>query len=149
MGNAQVTKHSVNEILREGNHHSPYYPFNDDQSKEIYLLYREARTSKVAQEGERLFNTNVLQIELLGYYHGDIVAFRFKSSHRPFIMFEYKNGDFQRMLKVLKTSHDNGRSSSKYQNISDLLAISYVTLDGSDFLFVTGVEMRVLHREYW
>jgi hypothetical protein len=143
MGNVQVSRYSVNDILKNGNPNAPFYPFTDPQSLELYQLFRETRKNqdRDVTKYEKKFGANGLQLREIGYYHGEIIAFRFLDSHRPFIFFEYRNVDYKRIMELLKRSHRNQskNSSSKYNPIPEELTISYLHKKDSDIYWVTDV----------
>lgn len=135
----RLTRDSVNDILKG---RAKQYFYKDEVSRELYQTYRAlSRSDNANLHWERTYDIPVLQIAFIGYYHGEIVAFRFKGSHHPFILFEYRNEDYDRILQLLKSSQKLGkRSENGYSAIAEDLYISYLYEKGTDFYWVTDVQ---------
>jgi hypothetical protein len=90
---------------------------------------------------EKIFQS-VLQMDYIGYYHGVIVAFRFKSTCGPFILFQYHNEAFERSLEVIllsfkPTARKKENKKKNYDPIESYLKI--LCYEGKEFHWVIEV----------
>ena len=148
MGNYSqlVNKHMIEEIL-EGYPNYLFYPLTNTQSKEIFLQYDHLLNEilKVKSGSRKKFRTDhVYEMCIIGYFNGEIAAFRFNNTKKPYIIFQYKNKNYESSIICLKASYKNQLKNSGYSRISESnLVITTLYLDDieycREFHFVSSV----------
>jgi hypothetical protein len=106
----------------------------DSQSRELFIWMKEVKENPNSKS-RYLYcaSQDFVQFQLIGSYKGDVIAFRFNNNHRPLILFEYQNGNFQNSLDALlkfrqlvKTKRNKKNGYSSLGN--DQLVITFTSL---------------------
>ena len=138
MGNTITTldRRVINNILKNGNPKWPYYPLNDYQSKDLFLLRRKQLGSESFKVCEKVYECPVTHMKRIGYYNGEVVAFRFEKSHRPFIFFQHRNENFKAVWKSVRASYKDRKAEGGIP----LKIVFYKGVGGeSDFYWVSSI----------
>jgi hypothetical protein len=140
MGNFQsVDMELVNDILISGQTNTIFYPLTDTQSFEIRNIFNLIRHKQDASYLSIRYCESVKQISTIGNYKGDIVAFRFQQSKKPFIFFEYKNPNFQKWTQIINRSF-NKKKKDDYDEVPNQMFIKFYQFD-SEFHFVKNIKI--------
>ncbi len=143
MGNhhRNVDRSYVNEILEEGRTNWIYYPLTDTQSRQLRTEFVSIKKDYgELGKSEKTFFSNVQHYSIIGYYKGDILAFRFSDSRTPFICFEYRNIFYRVWLDLIQNCWKNTRKDGYEELIQ--LRIEFYKVPDYNFYFVTSVSSR-------
>jgi len=145
MGNfTEIDKHKIYEIL-ERNPNSQFYPLTNHQSKQLFikydhLVYEILKFNSCTRE--KVKTDHVYKMCIIGYCKGEITAFCFKNSKKPYIIFQFKNKNYESSVSLLKESYKNQLKHNGYLPISQSnLVIQSLYFDNNDceFQFVASV----------
>jgi hypothetical protein len=139
---ATVDKKLVNDILIQGRTNTIIYPLTDSQSNEIRSLFNSIRHQEDLPTTRRICGKRVTQYSTIGYYKGDIIAFRFQKSKHPFIFFEYKNENYRSWTELIKRSYQK-KKRGVYEEIFQLFIEFYTK--NEDFYFVKSMNEDYSH----
>lgn len=94
------------------------FPLNSEQSIELFTQYNDAvqtatkfRKECIDKREESPYitahqqNSHVIDIKSIGYFRGEIIAFRFENCDVPYIIFEYENKNFTLSIYLLRESY--------------------------------------------
>lgn len=141
MGNSvPLDRQGINGVLKNGHPNWLYYPLRDSQSRDLFLLRRKQLGDEGFKIYEKEFDSPVTHISRIGYYNGEVVAFRFENSRKPFLLFKHRNENFNEAWHIIKDSYKNRKSMEAGGLIAPSpLNITFYRDDESDFYWVSSV----------
>lgn len=144
MGNSQrVDKELIKECWDK--EYNLKYPLTGKQSQALFELYDGVLHHNKKYTHTRKITQNIQHLCSIGYYEGEIIAFGFQGTKKPFIIFKCDNDHYKESYRVLKKSYEKSNRNNKgYEQIPSELSITVIRIHGvvdqcKDFQWVVKV----------